>query len=118
MAFAARRDVCGAFTADSMTGMARRERSVAGFRNTARSWLADADIPWLPPAYAGRAGLLRVWHRTLYRAGWVGIQWPREVGGLGLSVHHQLAFNEELARARAPQPAGAIGLEVVGPTIL
>ena len=105
-------------TVGGMTEVARREPSVADFRRTARSWLAAADVPRLPPAYAGRAGLLRAWHRTLYRAGWVGIQWPREVGGLGLSVHHQLAFNEELARARAPQPAGAVGLEVVGPTIL
>jgi alkylation response protein AidB-like acyl-CoA dehydrogenase len=92
--------------------------SVADFRRQARSWLADADIPRLPPGYAGRPQLLRAWHRTLYKAGWVGIQWPRDVGGLGLSVHHQLAFNEELAGARAPQPAGAIGLEIVGPTIL
>jgi alkylation response protein AidB-like acyl-CoA dehydrogenase len=92
--------------------------SVADFRSQAQSWLADADIPHLPAGYAGRPQLLRAWHRTLYTAGWVGIQWPRDVGGLGLSVHHQLAFNEELARARAPQPAGAIGLEIVGPTIL
>jgi alkylation response protein AidB-like acyl-CoA dehydrogenase len=92
--------------------------SVADFRRQAQSWLADADIPKLPAGYAGRPQLLRAWHRTLYKAGWIGIQWPREVGGLGLSVHHQLAFNEELARARAPQPAGAIGLEIVGPTIL
>jgi alkylation response protein AidB-like acyl-CoA dehydrogenase len=92
--------------------------SVPGFRRQAQSWLAEAIIPQLPPGYAGRPQLLRAWHRTLYQAGWVGIQWPRDVGGLGLSVHHQLAFNEELARARAPQPAGAIGLEIVGPTIL
>jgi alkylation response protein AidB-like acyl-CoA dehydrogenase len=92
--------------------------SVAEFRRQAQSWLADADIPKLPAGYAGRPQLLRAWHRTLYKAGWIGIQWPRDVGGVGLSVHHQLAFNEELARARAPQPAGAIGLEIVGPTIL
>jgi alkylation response protein AidB-like acyl-CoA dehydrogenase len=98
-------------TADSTPG-------IADFRRQAQSWLADADIPRLPAGYAGRPQLLRAWHRTLYKAGWVGIQWPRDVGGLGLSVHHQLAFNEELARARAPQPAGAIGLEIVGPTIL
>jgi alkylation response protein AidB-like acyl-CoA dehydrogenase len=98
-------------TADSMP-------SVGDFRRQAQSWLAEADIPRLPGEYAGRPQLLRAWHRALYKAGWVGIQWPRDMGGLGLSVHHQLAFNEELARARAPQPAGAIGLEIVGPTIL
>jgi len=94
------------------------EPSVGEFRRQARSWLAGAGIPCLPAGYAGRPALLRRWHRTLYAAGWIGIQWPRDVGGRGLSVHHQIAFNEELARARAPQPAGAIGLEIVGPTIL
>jgi alkylation response protein AidB-like acyl-CoA dehydrogenase len=105
-------------TAGSRTEVNDGQPSVADFRRRARSWLAGADIPQLPPSYAGRAEQLRGWHRTLYQAGWVGIQWPREVGGQGLTVHHQLAFNEELARARAPQPAGSIGLEVVGPTIL
>jgi alkylation response protein AidB-like acyl-CoA dehydrogenase len=105
-------------TAGSRTDVNDGQPRVADFRRRARSWLASADIPRLPPSYAGRAELLRGWHRRLYQAGWVGIQWPREVGGQGLTVHHQLAFNEELARARAPQPAGSIGLEVVGPTIL
>jgi alkylation response protein AidB-like acyl-CoA dehydrogenase len=103
---------------DNVTKAASSEPSVPDFQRQARSWLASADVPQLPPTYAGRAELLRRWHRTLYQAGWVGIQWPREVGGRGLSVHHQLAFNEELARARAPQPVGSIGLEVVGPSIL
>jgi alkylation response protein AidB-like acyl-CoA dehydrogenase len=105
-------------TAGSRTEVKDGQPSVADFRHRARSWLASADIPQLSPSYAGRAEPLRAWHRRLYQAGWVGIQWPREVGGQGLTVHHQLAFNEELARARAPQPAGSIGLEVVGPTIL
>lgn len=98
--------------------MALSEPTVDEFRQNARAWLAQADLPELPSGYEGRTALLRQWHQTLYAAGWVGIQWPREVGGLGLSAHHSLAFNEELARVRAPQPVGSIGLEVVGPTIL
>jgi alkylation response protein AidB-like acyl-CoA dehydrogenase len=97
---------------------AGRQPDVEEFRRQARDWLFDAEIPTLPPDYADRPPLLRAWHRTLYQAGWIGIQWPRDLGGLGLTVGHQLAFNEELLRARAPHPAGAIGLEVVGPTIL
>jgi alkylation response protein AidB-like acyl-CoA dehydrogenase len=92
--------------------------SVEEFRASARRWLATAEIPQLPAGYEGRPQLLREWHRTLYRAGWIGIRWPRDVGGLGLTIHHQLAFDEELALACAPQPVGTIGLEVVGPTIL
>ena len=63
-------------TADSMP-------SVGDFRRRAQSWLAEADIPRLPGEYAGRPQLLRAWHRALYKAGWVGIQWPRDVGGPG-----------------------------------
>ncbi|MFC9555760.1 acyl-CoA dehydrogenase family protein [Rhodococcus sp. NPDC056960] len=92
--------------------------SVEEFRQRACDWLSRTAVPILPPEYEGRAPLLREWHQALYAAGWVGIHWPREVGGLGLSAHHNLAFNEELAKARAPQPVGSIGLEVIGPTIL
>jgi hypothetical protein len=60
-------------TTGSVAEAARREPSVADFRHAARSWLAAADVPRLPLAYAGRAELLRAWHYTLYRAGWVGI---------------------------------------------
>lgn len=102
----------------TVTQTGRTDEDVAAFRERARQWLATAEIPALPPEYDKHAPILREWHRTLYREGWVGIRWPREVGGLGLSVQHQLAFNSELARAKAPQPVGSIGLEVVGPTIL
>jgi alkylation response protein AidB-like acyl-CoA dehydrogenase len=54
---------------------------------------------------------------VLYDAGYVGIGWPREWGGQGLTLRHQHVVNEELARIRAPHPIGLIGLEVVGPSI-
>jgi len=101
-----------------MTGATPTGEELAEYRARARDWLATASIPELPDDYDQRARALRDWHGVLYEAGWVGIQWPAEVGGQGLSAHHQLAFSDELARARAPQPAGAIGLEVVGPTLL
>ncbi|GAA2862926.1 acyl-CoA dehydrogenase family protein [Pseudonocardia halophobica] len=91
---------------------------VETFQEEARSWFASAAIPEVPEEYELRSPVLRDWHRTLYRAGYVGIQWPVEVGGRGLTAAHQLAFAAELVRARAPQPVGSIGLEVVGPTIL
>jgi alkylation response protein AidB-like acyl-CoA dehydrogenase len=64
-----------------------------------------------------RFAALRHWQKTLFDAGWAGIAWSKEAGGQGLTHMHQLAFVEELVRARAPQPAGLIGLEVVGPSI-
>lgn len=101
-----------------MNGVTTAPIGVDEFREAARQWFAEADIPVLPSTYEGRVPLLRAWHQTLYEAGWIGIHWPVEVGGLGLSAAHHLAFNEELARAGAPQPVGSIGLEVIGPTIV
>lgn len=60
----------------------------------------------------------RSWQRRLYDAGWMGVAWPTEFGGQGLTHMHQVVFNEEQALARAPGPAGTAGVEVIGPTIL
>ncbi|WP_142064316.1 acyl-CoA dehydrogenase family protein [Pseudarthrobacter sp. B4EP4b] len=91
---------------------------IEAYRRAARAWLDETELPVVPREFEKRAAVLRDWHRRLYDAGWVGIQWPKSVGGQGLTVDHQLAFSLELAHARAPQPVGSIGLEVVGPTIL
>jgi alkylation response protein AidB-like acyl-CoA dehydrogenase len=88
------------------------------FRQEVRSWLAQATIPELPLDHAARFTAGLAWQRELHRAGWLGIHWPREFGGRGLTALHHLAFSEELARARAPHPIGLIGLDVVGPTIV
>jgi alkylation response protein AidB-like acyl-CoA dehydrogenase len=87
------------------------------YRDAAREWLAAADIPAVPEDFNARVQVLREWQKTLYDAGWVGIHWPSEFGGQGLSILHSLAFSKELVRARAPHPIGLIGLDVVGPTI-
>ncbi|WP_236792159.1 acyl-CoA dehydrogenase family protein [Amycolatopsis sp. GM8] len=92
--------------------------ALEAYRASARSWLAASAPPPLPQDYRLRTEALREWHSTLYRSGWVGIDWPRELGGQGLSLEHALIFIEESARAGAPQPFGAIGLHVVGPTLL
>ena len=87
------------------------------YRALCRKWLADARIPQVPLSLTERFRVLREWQHTLCEAGWIGIAWSREAGGQGLSHLHQLVFSEELARARAPQPIGLIGLDVVGPSI-
>jgi alkylation response protein AidB-like acyl-CoA dehydrogenase len=88
------------------------------FRVRARQWLDSVESPVLSDVYDERFEQLRVWQRTLFDAGWVGLNWPAEYGGGGLSIRHSFVFGEELVRARLPQPVGSIGLEVVGPTIL
>lgn len=91
--------------------------SLDKFRTRARCWLADVEPPEVPLDLDKRFGVLRQWQRTLFEAGWVGIAWSTQAGGGGLTHAHQMVFVEELVRARAPQPVGLIGLEVVGPSI-
>ena len=47
--------------------------------------------------------------------GWVGVTWPEEYGGRGAGPLHHYIVQEELARARAPELVGRIGVNLVGP---
>ena len=94
------------------------------FRDEFRAWLA-ANVPEERAAsgFGSEGGeeyvaYLRDWQRRLYDGGWAGISWPREFGGRGATLVEQAIFYEELARARAPQLINAIGLSLVGPTII
>ena len=61
---------------------------------------------------------LRDWQEKLAGAGMVGVSWPPEYGGRGLEPLHHFIVQEELARARAPELVGRIGVNMVGPTLL
>ncbi|MCC6641344.1 MAG: acyl-CoA dehydrogenase family protein [Deltaproteobacteria bacterium] len=61
---------------------------------------------------------LRAWQRKVYDAGYLGLDWPAEVGGRGDPAKRQRIVGQELARARAPFLVNAIGLQWAGPTIL
>ena len=58
------------------------------------------------------------WERTLGEHGWIGIGWPRSVGGRALDLSQQVIFYEEYARARGPGRVGHIGEMLVGPTLI
>jgi alkylation response protein AidB-like acyl-CoA dehydrogenase len=97
----------------------------AAFRAEVRGWLratlTDAwfDDPDPSPRDPTRTEeLRRWWQRELYDAGWAGLTWPTDYGGRGGTMVQQVIFNEESARARAPEPIGVIGLYMAGPTIL
>ena len=83
-----------------------------------RQWLERETPRDLPNDLDRRFPLLVDWQRKLYEAGWLGWGWPVELGGSGGGPLDQVTLNTELARARAPQPAGTIGLVVVGPTLI
>ncbi len=94
-------------------------------RDAFRAWLVE-HLPWpygvgLPPRFDDLADTVafgRRWQGDLAADGWVGITWPEEYGGRGLGALENYVVIEELARARAPELVGRIGINLVGPTLL
>ncbi len=97
----------------------------AALRDDVRAWLR-ANLPWeygrgLPPRFddlAEEVAFGREWQAKLASGHWVGVAWPREYGGRGLGPVEHYLVTEELARARAPELVGRIGINLVGPTLL
>jgi alkylation response protein AidB-like acyl-CoA dehydrogenase len=60
----------------------------------------------------------RAWQKKMHEAGWVGISWPKDYGGRGAGLIERVIWDEEYAAARAPVLPGAMGLNLVGPTVI
>ncbi|MBW2389188.1 MAG: acyl-CoA dehydrogenase family protein [Deltaproteobacteria bacterium] len=58
------------------------------------------------------------WEKKLGADGWIGVGWPKEVGGRDLSLNRQVIFYEEYARAEGPGRVGHIGEGLLGPTLI
>ncbi len=94
-------------------------------RAECRSWL-KSNLPWaygegLPPRFdtlTEEVDFGRSWQARLAEGRWVGLAWPQEYGGRGASASAHFIVTEELARARAPELVGRIGVNLVGPTLL
>ena len=54
--------------------------------------------------------------REMGRDGWLGVGWPEEYGGGGMTAIEQLIFFDELRRAGAPLPF--VTLNTVGPALM
>jgi alkylation response protein AidB-like acyl-CoA dehydrogenase len=94
-------------------------------RSAIRSWLVE-HLPWaygegLPPRIddlAEEVAFGRRWQASLAADRWVGVTWPEEYGGRGAGPTEHFIVQEELARARAPEMVGRIGINLAGPTLL
>ena len=64
----------------------------------------------------GRGPLALAFHRALRDAGWWGIAWPKEYGGLGKSAVEQWIFIDEIESAGAPMLP--LTVTSVAPTIM
>ena len=90
-----------------------------------QKWL-HANLPWeygvgLPPRFDDleeEVDFLRGWQEKLAHGKWVGITWPTAYGGRALGAAANFVVQEELARARAPELVGRIGVNLAGPTLL
>jgi alkylation response protein AidB-like acyl-CoA dehydrogenase len=57
-----------------------------------------------------------LWHRILYRKGWVAPLWPEEYGGPGWSIRQRYIWEQETALAGTLPPL-AFSITMVGPVI-
>src|SRR5947199_368757 len=94
------------------------------FRATVRSGL-KTNMPreWKPTGSseiprAGQYDFLRRWQRTLFDAGYIGLTWPKEYGGGGLTFMEELILQQEMALAKAPPILNVLGVGMGGPTII
>jgi alkylation response protein AidB-like acyl-CoA dehydrogenase len=97
---------------------------VETFRGELRTWL-EANLSdelrsertaHLPEAERVRG--LRAWQHRLAEERLVAVAWPHEYGGRGASIPQQIAYVEEMARARAPETIGNLGIGIAGPPII
>jgi alkylation response protein AidB-like acyl-CoA dehydrogenase len=95
------------------------------FRKEVRQWL-ERNLPGDLRGHAfaaSRADVdevrrLRAWQKTMYEAGYVGIDWPREFGGRGASIVEVVILYQEMARAESPQIVNRGGVSMLGPTLM
>jgi alkylation response protein AidB-like acyl-CoA dehydrogenase len=95
--------------------------SEKAFQQEVRKWLAANQPPARDEQESSAKEWIdqrREWQKKLYEAGYVGLAWPQEYGGRGASLMEQVIFNQEMIRARAPEPINVIGLGMAGPVII
>ena len=96
------------------------------FREEVATWLAEhltgRFAPLVGTGGPGRehenVELRLEWEQELAAGGWIGIAWPKEVGGRGCSVEEQVVFYEEYAKAGGPARINHLGEQLAGPTII
>jgi alkylation response protein AidB-like acyl-CoA dehydrogenase len=82
----------------------------AAFRADLRAWL-EATAPknyTQIKDYTERNKMYRQFHRSLYEAGYMGMAWPVEYGGRGLSPIYDAILNEEAGRSSSPPIPGMV----------
>ena len=102
----------------------RYSEQAEAFRASVKQFLAEN----LPDDWQGIGALPRAealaftdrWRATLHANGLLGVTWPREYGGAGLTKLEQVVLVEELARAGAPSMGAndTFSMKMVGGLLL
>jgi alkylation response protein AidB-like acyl-CoA dehydrogenase len=91
----------------------------AAFRDEVRTFIAEnypteMRVPNPETDLTKEQSLL--WHRILYRKGWIAPLWPKEYGGPGWTITQRYIFEQETSRAGTLPPL-PFGVTMVGPVI-
>jgi len=90
------------------------------YRQRVRRWLEN-NHPGTPPGPHDSPAWLqwaKDWQRRAYEAGYIGLGWPKEYGGVEGTLTQQVILTQELVRARVSHFVGQSGLCMLGPTLL
>ncbi|HEY2537709.1 MAG TPA: acyl-CoA dehydrogenase family protein [Solirubrobacteraceae bacterium] len=97
----------------------------AAYRADVRTWLeahsSEAPVLQGPGAIEDEDEIIaarRVWQGKLAEGGLAGVVWPKEYGGQSRGPIEQVICNQEIARAKVPSILDAIGVGMLGPTII
>jgi alkylation response protein AidB-like acyl-CoA dehydrogenase len=97
----------------------------ATYRTNVRSWLekhkSEAPVLQGPGALEDEDEIIaarRAWQGKLAEGGLAGVTWPKEYGGQGLGPIESVICSQEIARAEVPGILDAIGVGMLGPTII
>jgi alkylation response protein AidB-like acyl-CoA dehydrogenase len=95
------------------------------FRTEFRAWLDDnLPMQWRVPGFWVKQDedegfrMRREWEADKARAGFAGIQWPKEYGGRGGTDAQRAIYDEEMVRYNAPTTVNALGLSFLAPTVM
>jgi alkylation response protein AidB-like acyl-CoA dehydrogenase len=90
----------------------------AAYRSKISAWLATAASGYREPVTGGDGvGRAKAWQTIKYSAGYVGITWPKALGGQGATPMQQIIFNQEESKYHVPTGLYAIGLGMCIPTV-
>ena len=87
-------------------------------RNTLRKYFSELMTPEAKAQVSGMEGgeMYRQMIRKIGKDGWLGVGWPKEFGGGGMTMTEQMIFLEEQRRSGAPFPF--VTVSTVGPALM